>query len=57
MANSVNPDQTAPSGAVWSGSALFTYAVLSATLVYKIFGHLPEILIFMQLFLKKYLVE
>ena len=23
MANSVDPDQTAPQGAVWSGSALF----------------------------------
>ena len=29
MANSVEPDQTAPSGAVWSGSALFAYAILS----------------------------
>ena len=28
MANSVDPDQTAPSGAVWSGSALFAYAIL-----------------------------
>ena len=44
MANSVDPDQTAPSGAVWSGSALFAYAILSATLVYKILGHLPQIL-------------
>ena len=26
MANSVDPDQAAPSGAVWSGSALFAYA-------------------------------
>ena len=25
MANSADPDQTAPSGAVWSGSALFAY--------------------------------
>ena len=25
MANSVDPDQTAPLGAVWSGSALFAY--------------------------------
>ena len=41
MANSVDPDQTAPSGTVWSGSALFAYAILSATLVYKILGHLP----------------
>ena len=39
MANSVDPDQTAPSGAVWSGSALFAYAILSDTLVYEILGH------------------
>ena len=39
-ANSVDPDQTAPSGAVWSGSALFAYAILLATLVYEILGHL-----------------
>ena len=32
MVNSVDPDQTA----VCSGSALFAYAILSATLVYKI---------------------
>ena len=25
VANSVNPDQTAPLGAVWSGSTLFAY--------------------------------
>ena len=30
-ANSVDPDQTAPSGAVWSGSALFAYAILLVT--------------------------
>ena len=36
----VNPDQTAPSGAVWSGSALFAYTLLSETLVYEILGHL-----------------
>ena len=41
MTNSVDPDQTAPSGAVWSGSALFAYAILSAILVYRILGHLP----------------
>ena len=41
MANSADPDQTAPSGAVWSGSALFTYAILSGTLVYEILGQLP----------------
>ena len=29
IANSVNPDQTAPLGAVWSGSALFAQAWLS----------------------------
>ena len=39
-ANSVDPDQTAPSGAVWSGSALFVYAILSAILVYEILGHI-----------------
>ena len=38
-ANSVDPNQTAPS--VWSGSALLAYAILLATLVYKILGHLP----------------
>ena len=32
MANSVDPDQTAPLGAVWSGSALFAQAYLSETL-------------------------
>ena len=29
MANSVDPDQTAPLRAVWSGSALFAQAYLS----------------------------
>ena len=32
MANSVDPDQTAPLGAVWSGSALFAQAHLSENL-------------------------
>ena len=32
MANSVDPDQTAPLGAVWSGSALFAQADLSENL-------------------------
>ena len=32
MANSVDPDQTAPLGAVWSGSALFAQAYLSKNL-------------------------
>ena len=36
MANSLDPDQTAPSGAVWSGSALFAYATLLEILVYDI---------------------
>ena len=43
MANSVDPDQTVPSGAVWSGSALFAYAILSDILVYKILGYLPYV--------------
>ena len=41
MANSVDPDQTAPSGAVWSGSALIAYVILSENFVYEIIGHLP----------------
>ena len=41
MTKSVDPDQTAPSGAVWSGSALFAYSILSDCLVYQILGHLP----------------
>ena len=32
MANSVDPDQTAPLGAVWFGSALFAQAYLSENL-------------------------
>ena len=32
MANSVDPDQTDPVGAVWSGSALFAQAYLSKNL-------------------------
>ena len=32
MANSVDPDQTAPLGAVWSGSALFAQEYLSENL-------------------------
>ena len=34
-----NGDQIALSG-VWSGSALFAYAILSETLVYKILGYI-----------------
>ena len=37
MANSIDPDQTAPSGAVWSGSILFAYDILSATFVSKFY--------------------
>ena len=32
MANRVDPDQTAPLGAVWSGSAPFAHACLSENL-------------------------
>ena len=32
IANSVDPDQTAPVGALWSGSALFAQAYLSENL-------------------------
>ena len=34
MANSIDPDQSAPS--------LLAYTILSETLVYQIFGHLPQ---------------
>ena len=40
MAKSKDRDQTAPLGAVWSGSSLFAYAILLDTLVYEILGHL-----------------
>ena len=40
MANSVDPDQIAPKGAVWSGSALFAYAILFETFEYEILEHL-----------------
>ena len=41
MANSVHPDQTAASGAVYSGYGLFAYAILFGKLVIEILGHLP----------------
>ena len=41
IANSEDPDQTAPEGAVWSGSALFAFGILSETQVFEILGHLP----------------
>ena len=48
MANSTDPDKTDPPGAVWSGSALFAYAISLETLVCEILGHLQlsEISIF-----------
>ena len=44
MANSVDPDQTAPLGAVWSGSSLFAQAYLSENLgsLRYIQGYLPK---------------
>ena len=42
MANSVDPDQMAPSGAVWSGSTLFAYAILSDILGCQSLGHLLQ---------------
>ena len=38
---SADTDQTTPPGAVWSGFALFGYAILSETLMYEILRHLP----------------
>ena len=46
MVNSGDPDQTAPSGAVRSGSAQFAYDILSQGTVYKILGPLPYSLFF-----------
>ena len=43
MANSEDLDQTASSGTVWPGSALFAYDSLSETLVFKIVGHLSYV--------------
>ena len=47
MANSVDPDQTAPSGAVWSGSALFAYVILSET--FRIFRTFTVVWIFIEI--------
>ena len=44
MANSVDPNQTAPTAAVWSASALSVYGIFSETLVFEIFGPLSYIL-------------
>ena len=54
MASSVDPDQTASERAVWSGSTLFAYAILSGHLVFKILGHL---LYFSYFMIKAYVVE
>ena len=37
MVNSLDPDQTSSEVAVWSGSALFVYTILSEKSVYKIY--------------------
>ena len=47
MANCVDPEQTDPSEAALSESALCAYAILSETLVYQILGHLPLSTIFL----------
>ena len=51
MGNSVGPDQTAPSGAVWSGSTLFfPHAVLCSfynSLLYDILGHVLFLVFFL----------
>ena len=41
MANSVDPDQTAPQEQSDLGLYCLHYVILSDTLVYEIFGHLP----------------
>ena len=43
MAKSIDPNQTAPSEADWSESALFAYAILLETLVFEILGHLQYV--------------
>ena len=43
MANSVDPDQTAPRGAVWSGSTLFAPTCVSENLyltLYSVSSHI-----------------
>ena len=40
MANTIDPDQTTPSGTACFGSTLFTCGILSETLEYEILGHL-----------------
>ena len=43
MANSVDPDQTVLSGAVRSGSALFTYTIFVRNFGVQNLGHLPYV--------------
>ena len=40
IANREDPDQTASSEAVWSGSALFVYVFMAGNLVFEILEHL-----------------
>ena len=40
ITNSVDTDKNFSSGAVWSGSALFAYIILSETFVYDILRNL-----------------
>ena len=49
MPNSVDPDQTAPLGAVWSGSALFAQTYLSENL-----GSLWQLMAWFKLVGKEY---
>ena len=51
MANSVNPGQTALSGAVWSGSELFAYTILSEALVYEILRQEEKLIHFVTVYL------
>ena len=41
IANRADPDQTASSEAVWSGSALFVLAFFGRQLVFKILDNIP----------------
>ena len=54
MANSVDPDQTAPLGAVWSGSALFAQAYLSENLGSLRYGYEKKNLCATSRFAKKF---
>ena len=43
MANSVDPDQTVPSGAVWSGSTLFVQTLRLITVFFMLQFHAPTV--------------